>query len=181
MLPHPHRGRCVRCVARNGRHRRCRFKAPCFSCKAAPNSSRNISRRSAISGARGFDVVSFDWRGQGGSERLLRNPKKGHVRRFSDYHLDLDAAFAEMEARSSPKPWFVRRSFHGRGDISGAPRPRGNAGASRRADFADDRLLAEDCASLRGRDRLHACGLRLGTLLRSGRWSRLDHHDAVRK
>lgn len=57
--------------------------------------------------ARGFDVVSFDWRGQGGSERLLRNPKKGHVRRFSDYHLDLDAAFAEMEARSSPKPWFV--------------------------------------------------------------------------
>lgn len=57
--------------------------------------------------ARGFDVVSFDWRGQGGSERLLRNPRKGHVRRFSDYHLDLDAVFAEMEARASPKPWFV--------------------------------------------------------------------------
>ncbi|MBV9113274.1 MAG: alpha/beta hydrolase [Hyphomicrobiales bacterium] len=57
--------------------------------------------------ARGFDVVSFDWRGQGGSERLTRNPKKGHVRRFSDYHRDLDAVFADMEARSSPKPWFV--------------------------------------------------------------------------
>ncbi|MBV8448638.1 MAG: alpha/beta hydrolase [Hyphomicrobiales bacterium] len=56
---------------------------------------------------RGFDVVSFDWRGQGGSERLVRNTKKGHVRRFSDYHRDLDAAFAEMEARASPKPWFV--------------------------------------------------------------------------
>ncbi|MBV9568945.1 MAG: alpha/beta hydrolase [Hyphomicrobiales bacterium] len=57
--------------------------------------------------ARGFDVVSFDWRGQGGSERLTRNPKKGHVRRFLDYHRDLDAAFAEMDARASPRPWFV--------------------------------------------------------------------------
>jgi lysophospholipase len=57
--------------------------------------------------ARGFDVASFDWRGQGGSERLLRNAKKGHVRRFSDYHLDLDAVFAEMEERASPRPWFV--------------------------------------------------------------------------
>lgn len=56
---------------------------------------------------RGFDVMSFDWRGQGGSERLLRNPRKGHVRQFSDYYLDLDAAFAAMEAGSSPKPWFV--------------------------------------------------------------------------
>ncbi|HEV3248172.1 MAG TPA: alpha/beta hydrolase [Beijerinckiaceae bacterium] len=57
--------------------------------------------------ARGFDVISFDWRGQGGSERLLRNPRKGHVRRISDYYLDLDAVFAEMGAGSSPKPWFV--------------------------------------------------------------------------
>jgi lysophospholipase len=56
---------------------------------------------------RGFDVVSFDWRGQGGSNRLTRNPGKGHVRRFSDYNLDIEAAFAEMEKRSSPKPWFV--------------------------------------------------------------------------
>ena len=57
--------------------------------------------------ARGFDVVSFDWRGQGGSQRLLRNPRKGHVRRFLDYHLDLDAVFVEMGALSSPRPWFV--------------------------------------------------------------------------
>lgn len=55
---------------------------------------------------RGFDVVSFDWRGQGGSERLARNPKKGHVRRFSDYFLDLDAVFVEMEGWASPRPWF---------------------------------------------------------------------------
>ena len=56
---------------------------------------------------RGFEVASFDWRGQGGSERLTRNPNKGHVRRFQDYDLDLDAVFAELEARQRPKPWFV--------------------------------------------------------------------------
>src|SRR5260370_19945501 len=56
---------------------------------------------------RGLDVMSFDWRGQGGSQRLARDPRKGHVRRFSDYHLDLDALFAEMEERRRPKPWFV--------------------------------------------------------------------------
>jgi lysophospholipase len=55
----------------------------------------------------GVDVVSFDWRGQGGSERLTRNPRKGHVRRFSDYHLDLDAVFRDMQERGRPKPWFV--------------------------------------------------------------------------
>jgi lysophospholipase len=57
--------------------------------------------------ARGFDVVGFDWRGQGGSERLTRNPKKGHVRRFSDYDIDLDAVFGEMSSRLSPRPWFI--------------------------------------------------------------------------
>jgi len=39
---------------------------------------------------RGFAVVAFDWRGQGHSGRQVRNPRKGHVRRFADYRLDLD-------------------------------------------------------------------------------------------
>ena len=34
---------------------------------------------------RGFAVATMDWRGQGGSDRALRNPTKGHVRRFADY------------------------------------------------------------------------------------------------
>ncbi len=55
---------------------------------------------------RGFHVATFDWRGQGGSDRLLRNPRKGHVRRFDDYHLDLEAMFSEVMARL-PKPWFI--------------------------------------------------------------------------
>ena len=33
--------------------------------------------------ARGFAVATLDWRGQGMSERALRNPRKGYVRSFS--------------------------------------------------------------------------------------------------
>jgi lysophospholipase len=46
--------------------------------------------------ARGFAVVAFDWRGQGGSQRLTDNPRKGHVRRFSDYRLDLSAVVEQV-------------------------------------------------------------------------------------
>ncbi|MEM8792402.1 MAG: alpha/beta hydrolase [Pseudomonadota bacterium] len=41
--------------------------------------------------SRGFTVVSFDWRGQGLSERLAEPPIMGHVEKFTDYHLDLKA------------------------------------------------------------------------------------------
>jgi lysophospholipase len=55
---------------------------------------------------RGFHVVSFDWRGQGGSDRLSGNPKKGHVRRFSDYQHDLAAIIAGPLAKL-PQPHFI--------------------------------------------------------------------------
>lgn len=55
--------------------------------------------------ARGFHVVTFDWRGQGGSDRLLRDARKGHVRSFDDYEEDLRAV-VEAELSSRPKPWF---------------------------------------------------------------------------
>src|SRR5579859_3255075 len=35
--------------------------------------------------ARGFAVATLDWRGQGLSDRALRNPRKGYVRDFSRY------------------------------------------------------------------------------------------------
>lgn len=38
---------------------------------------------------RGFAVATMDWRGQGGSERPLSNPRKGHVRGFWEYDRDL--------------------------------------------------------------------------------------------
>jgi lysophospholipase len=55
---------------------------------------------------RGFTVVTFDWRGQGGSDRLLSNPRKGHVKSFSDYDRDLEAVIAQVMAEQAPQPWF---------------------------------------------------------------------------
>src|SRR6201994_469562 len=40
--------------------------------------------------ARGFAVATLDWRGQGLSERQLRNTRKGYVRDFAEYDLDLE-------------------------------------------------------------------------------------------
>ena len=38
---------------------------------------------------RGFWVATMDWRGQGGSYRPLRDPRKGYIRSFSEYDGDL--------------------------------------------------------------------------------------------
>lgn len=56
--------------------------------------------------SRGFGVVAFDWRGQGGSSRLLPNPRKGHVDDFSDYERDLDAVIDQVMVPHLPRPWF---------------------------------------------------------------------------
>ncbi|MEL6477152.1 MAG: alpha/beta hydrolase [Pseudomonadota bacterium] len=47
--------------------------------------------------ARGYDVVSLDWRGQGLSDRLLDPPIMGHVHEFADYHLDIEALLTAPE------------------------------------------------------------------------------------
>ncbi|MFG1351815.1 alpha/beta fold hydrolase [Xanthobacter autotrophicus] len=57
--------------------------------------------------SRGFAVAMVDWRGQGGSQRLLRNPLKGHVPRFSDYLLDLEVFAREVMLPDCPPPHFA--------------------------------------------------------------------------
>jgi lysophospholipase len=54
---------------------------------------------------RGFAVVAMDWRGQGGSERALRNARKGHVDDFSQFECDLDALVTKVLKRECPRPW----------------------------------------------------------------------------
>jgi lysophospholipase len=56
--------------------------------------------------ARGFAVAMLDWRGQGGSQRLLRNPRKGYVRRFADYDIDLATFMREVVLPDCPPPVF---------------------------------------------------------------------------
>jgi len=48
---------------------------------------------------RGFDVISFDWRGQGLSQRLLAHPTKDYVGSFDHYLYDLEAVLGEALPR----------------------------------------------------------------------------------
>jgi lysophospholipase len=57
--------------------------------------------------ARGFAVATFDWRGQGLSKRVLRDPYKGYVRDFSEYDTDLKTFMREVVLPDCPPPIFA--------------------------------------------------------------------------
>ena len=57
--------------------------------------------------ARGFAVVTFDWRGQGLSDHALSNRHKGYVRSFSDYITDLEAVMEQVVLPDCPPPIFA--------------------------------------------------------------------------
>lgn len=57
--------------------------------------------------ARGFAVAAIDFRGQGLSERALRDRNKGYVRRFTDYVTDLEAFVKEVVLPDCPPPFFA--------------------------------------------------------------------------
>src|ERR1700754_1204026 len=38
---------------------------------------------------RGFTVAALDWRGQGGSQRRLKDPRRGHIGQFTDFQTDM--------------------------------------------------------------------------------------------
>jgi lysophospholipase len=56
---------------------------------------------------RGFAVATMDWRGQGGSGRLLANPHKGHVRSFAEFDQDLACFMKEIVLPDCPAPYFA--------------------------------------------------------------------------
>ncbi len=57
--------------------------------------------------ARGFAVATLDWRGQGLSQRELRNSHKGHVRNFSQYHTDLETFIHQIVLPDCPPPIYA--------------------------------------------------------------------------
>jgi lysophospholipase len=74
--------------------------------------------------ARGFAVATLDWRGQGLSQRSLRNSRKGYVRSFDEYAIDLDTFINEVVLPDCPPPHFalahsmgatilLRAAYHG--------------------------------------------------------------------
>jgi lysophospholipase len=57
--------------------------------------------------ARGFAVATFDWRGQGLSDRALSDRNKGYVRNFSEYATDLEAVMQQVVLPDCPPPIFA--------------------------------------------------------------------------
>jgi lysophospholipase len=57
--------------------------------------------------ARGLWVATFDWRGQGLSDRLLNNPLRGHVRKFGDYETDLSTFLETVVLPETRLPFCV--------------------------------------------------------------------------
>lgn len=54
---------------------------------------------------RGFAVAIHDWRGQGGSQRRLSNPRKGHVIGFTEYDRDVSIFMSEIVVPHLPPPY----------------------------------------------------------------------------
>lgn len=57
--------------------------------------------------ARGFCVASFDWRGQGGSERLLKDRLRGHIGNFRSFDEDLRTAMDQLVRAHCPGPYYA--------------------------------------------------------------------------
>ncbi|WP_026186689.1 alpha/beta fold hydrolase [Ensifer sp. BR816] len=57
--------------------------------------------------AAGFWVATFDWRGQGGSERLLPQPGRGHVEHFAEYERDLTIFLEQIVLPDTRLPFSI--------------------------------------------------------------------------
>ena len=57
--------------------------------------------------ARGFAVYALDWRGQGRSGRVLKDPRKGHVVRYDDFLQDFDLFLDRLVVPEAPRPIVV--------------------------------------------------------------------------
>ena len=61
----------------------------------------------------GFAVATFDWRGQGGSERLLSNRNKGHISDYDRYDADLLAVIEQILKPHCPPPYYALAHSNG--------------------------------------------------------------------
>ncbi len=55
---------------------------------------------------RGFHVVSFDWRGQGASDRLIGDSLRGYVKSFNQFDEDLRAIMEKLVLLACPAPYY---------------------------------------------------------------------------
>lgn len=74
---------------------------------------------------RGFCVATFDWRGQGGSARLIKNKTLGYIDTFEDYWTDLKSFHTEILLPDCPPPYYlVGHSMGGLVSLMAAARDR---------------------------------------------------------
>lgn len=57
--------------------------------------------------AEGHAVLSIDWRGQGMSDRLLPDPRAGHIGDFADYQTDVVEMVVAADSLALPRPWHL--------------------------------------------------------------------------
>lgn len=98
---------------------RCRIRYACFPAEGRPLKGTVViltGRNECIEkyfetirnlSARGLGTAILDWRGQGGSDRLLKDRRKGYVRSFDQYVADLDQLFEEVVLPDCRPPFFV--------------------------------------------------------------------------
>lgn len=73
--------------------------------------------------ALGYMVATFDWRGQGGSARLLKRSRLGHVTSFDAYVEDLEAVFRDVVLPDCRGPFAIlAHSMGGAVAMLAAPR-----------------------------------------------------------
>ena len=113
--PKPDNGSCAFLIARDGvRLRYGRFEPPPGTHRGTVIilSGRNESIEKYFEtirdlNRRGLACIKMDWRGQGGSGRLLRDSSRGYVRSFDDYVRDLDRLFTQVVLPDCRGPHFL--------------------------------------------------------------------------
>ena len=114
---------------------------------------------------RGFAVAMIDWRGQGHSSRRLRDPRKGYVRDFSDFEIDVETFVQQVVLPDCPPPYFALAhsmggAVHAAGRACGKTlvRPHGAVGADDRSAGKPDLVCgrARCCGSCGSRGRAAA-------------------------
>ncbi len=56
---------------------------------------------------RGFSSATFDWLGQGGSDRLIKDPVRGHIKNFDRYVADFNYFFDNVALPDCRAPFYI--------------------------------------------------------------------------
>lgn len=69
--------------------------------------AEKFGRAASLFAENDFTTIVIDWRGQGGSQRLVEDPLVGHVEKFSDYQIDVLAVVDAAKRLKLPEPWYL--------------------------------------------------------------------------